>query len=439
MSADVVSTLVLVAIFAIGMWRPVSMGAVALVAAFLLGTTYFHLNSDEIIAGFPGSLFVTLVGVTFLFALARANGTVDWLVNAAVASVRGRVVLIPWVLFALAALITGIGAISAATNAILVPIGMAFAQRYRINPMLVGLSILNGTNAGGFSPIAVYYTIVDGALEKGGVHVGAGGIFAATFLFNLVLNLAAFTLFGGWKLVGRRESTLEDAQPEADVPGGAGGAGGADGVGPVSVLTGPRTRANVTTKVTLVLLVALVVGAVWFDLDVGFLALTAAVLLVVLFPDHAKEGSSGIAWNVVLLIGGIVTYVTMLQEVGVVNSLGKAVAGIDQPLLAGFLILLVGGVVSAFASTNAMFGVLIPLAIPFVLAGNLSAFGITAALCVAASAVDSSPFSTGGALVVANAQESKRDAVFRLLMVWGMSMIGVAPLAAALVFLLPSL
>ncbi|TDC27691.1 hypothetical protein E1265_00835 [Streptomyces sp. 8K308] len=433
MSADVLSTLVLVAIFAIGMWRPVNMGAVALVAAFLLGTTYFGMESGEIIAGFPGSLFVTLVGVTFLFALARANGTVDWLVKAAVGFVRGRVILIPWVLFTLAALITGIGAISAATNAILVPIGMALAQQYRINPMLIGLSILNGTNAGGFSPIAVYYTIVDGALDKSGVHVGAGGIFVATFLFNLVLNLAAFTLFGGWKLRGRRELAPEDTQLEGDAPGGSGGS--------VSVLTATRgrTRADVTTLVTLTLLVALVVGAVWFDLDVGFLALTAAVLLVIFFPGQAKDAASGIAWNVVLLIGGIVTYVTMLQTVGVVDSLGKAVAGIDQPLLAGFLMLLVGAVVSAFASTNAMFGVLVPLAIPFVVAGDMSAFGITAALCVAASAVDASPFSTGGALVVANAEESKRDATFRSLMTWGMSMIAVAPLTAALVFLLPSL
>ncbi|MEU2246658.1 SLC13 family permease [Streptomyces sp. NPDC019224] len=447
MSADLLATLVLVAIFAIGVWRPVNMGAVALVAAFLLGTLYFGLDSDTIISGFPGSLFVTLVGVTLLFALARANGTVDWIVGAAVASVRGRVVLVPWVLFALAALITGIGAITAATNAILIPIGLAFAQRYRIHPMLVGLSILNGANAGGFSPIAVYYTIVDGALDKGGIHVGAGGIFLATFLFSLALNLVAFTLFGGWKLLGRRET--------ATPPGGAAATDDKSGApGPSTTATGtavitapapaatPATgRAHLTPQValTLVLLAGLIVAAVGFGLDVGFLALTAAVLLCVVFPGHAKEAANGIAWNVVLLIGGIVTYVALLEKAGVIASLGDGVAGIGQPLLAGFLLLLVGALVSAFASTNAMFGVLIPLALPLVTAGHFGAFGITAALCVAASAVDSSPFSTGGALVVANAAEEQRDKTFRSLTVWGMSMIGVAPVAAAVAFLLPSM
>lgn len=93
---------------------------------------------------------------------------------------------------------------------------------------------------------------------------------------------------------------------------------------------------------------------------------------------------------------------------------------------------------SAFASTNAMFGALVPLTVPFVLVGDLSAFAITAALCVASSTVDSSPFSTGGALVGANTAKSKQDKVFRSLMVWGMSMIGIAPIAAWLIFVLPA-
>ena len=56
------------------------------------------------------------------------------------------------------------------------------------------------------------------------------------------------------------------------------------------------------------------------------------------------------------------------------------------------------------------------------------------ALCIAASAVDSSPFSTGGALVVANTEEEKREKTFRGMMIWGMSMIVAAPLLAWLLF-----
>lgn len=62
------------------------------------------------------------------------------------------------------------------------------------------------------------------------------------------------------------------------------------------------------------------------------------------------------------------------------------------------------------------------------------------ALCIAASAVDSSPFSTGGALIVASSEDERRTKVFRGLMAWGMPMIAVAPVAAWAVFVLvPSL
>ncbi|MGP4020210.1 SLC13 family permease [Saccharopolyspora sp. 5N708] len=416
MPAELLSVLVLVAVFALAMWRPVNMGAVALVAAFVLGTAYFGLDPDDVAKGFPGSLLVTLVGVTWLFAIAKHNGTVDRIVGRSVQAVGGRVVLVPWVLFLLAAAITGSGAVSAATNAILAPVGLAFAQRYRIHPMLVGLSILNGTNAGGFSPISVYFSIVDGVLVHNGVQVNAGGVFLATFLFNLALNLVAFTLFGGWKLLGRGKVQPAEVEP-ADGPGAA-----------VQRWSGAQV-------LTIALLVLLVIGALGFDLDVGFGALAAAVALTVIFPRQSKDAAAQIGWSVVLLIGGIVTYVTMLQNVGVVDSLGASIAGISQPLLAALLILLVGGLVSAFASTNAMFGALVPLAVPFMASGDIAVFGFVTALCVAASAVDSSPFSTGGALVVANTEESERTRTFRNLMAWGMSMIGVAPLAAWLVFL----
>ncbi len=200
MTPEIVGVVGLVAIFALAMWRKINMGAVALVAAFLLGTFYFSLEAKDISAGFPGNLLVTLVGVTFFFGLARTNGTVDRVVNGAVGLVSGRAALIPWVFFLLAAVITGSGAISAATNAILIPVGLAFATRYRINPVLIGLSIINGTNAGGFSPLAVYFSIVNGVLEGQGIGVDPLPVFLVTFAFNLALNVVAFFVFGGKRL-----------------------------------------------------------------------------------------------------------------------------------------------------------------------------------------------------------------------------------------------
>jgi hypothetical protein len=56
---------------------------------------------------------------------------------------------------------------------------------------------------------------------------------------------------------------------------------------------------------------------------------------------------------------------------------------------------------------------------------------------IGVSVVDSSPFSTSGALVVANAPEDNRDGIFRQLMIWGFSMVAIAPLVTWLVFVVP--
>ena len=57
----------------------------------------YSLGRDE--KGISGDLIHTLVGVTYLFAIARNNGTVDLIARKAVQAVGGRVVLIPWVMF----------------------------------------------------------------------------------------------------------------------------------------------------------------------------------------------------------------------------------------------------------------------------------------------------------------------------------------------------
>jgi hypothetical protein len=68
---------------------------------------------------------------------------------------------------------------------------------------------------------------------------------------------------------------------------------------------------------------------------------------------------------------------------------------------------------------------------------RLPGCGMIIALSIASSVVDSSPFSTSGALVVANSPDDRRDFVFRRLMQWGMSMVLVAPLLAWLIFVVP--
>ena len=68
----------------VGTVLPINMGALGFVAAWLVGHVLPRPDEKEIIAGISGDLILTLVGVTYLFAIARNNGTVDLIVREAV-------------------------------------------------------------------------------------------------------------------------------------------------------------------------------------------------------------------------------------------------------------------------------------------------------------------------------------------------------------------
>ena len=87
MSNELISIIVLVAVFLVATTTGINMGVLGIVAAFVVGTA-MGVSEDDIFAGFPGDLFVILVGVTYLFAIASGNGTVDWLIHARGASRR---------------------------------------------------------------------------------------------------------------------------------------------------------------------------------------------------------------------------------------------------------------------------------------------------------------------------------------------------------------
>jgi len=127
MSLQLLSIAMLVGVFVIATFLNVHMGALAFVATFVVGFGMAGMSEKEILSGFPAGLFVILVGVTFLFAIAKVNGTIDWLVDGAVSLVHGRVWAFPWIMFLIAAGLAGIGAVPPAAVAIIAPTAMRIA------------------------------------------------------------------------------------------------------------------------------------------------------------------------------------------------------------------------------------------------------------------------------------------------------------------------
>jgi len=435
-SPEIISILALVAIFAIATFLPINMGALAFVAAFLVGTLAVGMTTDDIIAGFPGELVLTLIGVTYLFAIAQNNGTVDLLVRGAVKLVAGRVALIPWIMFAVTGVLTAIGALGPAAVAIIAPIALGFAAKYSISPLLMGMMVIHGAQAGGFSPISVYGVTVNNIVAANDLPGSPVAVFLGSLFFNLAIGVVLFLVLGGRKLAGRRVGDEPEVQPaDGDTDAPVSGHGTSAGA---SVDVKERTRGITAEQVlTLVGLVVLVVLALVFDLDIGFVSITIATVLAVFSAARHKGAVMQISWSTVLLIAGVLTFVFVLQEAGTIDYVGESVTGIGAPLLVALLLAYIGGVVSAFASSTAIIGVAISLAVPFLLAGEIGAVGVVVALSVASTIVDVSPFSTNGALVLANAQDVDRDRFYKQILGYSGIVVLVGPLLAWLVFVVP--
>ncbi len=451
MGPEWVAIIALVALFVVGTLLPINMGALAYVAAWLVGMYALDLDEKEILAGISADLVLTLIGVTYLFAIARQNGTVDLIVRKAVGSVGGRVALIPWVMFAVTAVITAIGAASPAACAIIGPIALGFAGRYRISPLMMGMMVVHGAQAGGFSPISIYGTITNSVMEDAGLGASHLTIFFSSLAVNTVMAAILFIVLGGRKLM----SVRMDADGELVHAGGGTAAAPGDRVHPDRSVSRSATGASPTTGtapsedpeqtgstrehvLTLLAFAAVAIVALAFDKNIGFAAITAAVLLSMLTPKAYKDTVKQIAWPTVLLVAGVSTYATILTTAGSPEFVGKWAAGLGAAAIGALILCYVGGVVSAFASSTALLPVIIPIAIPLVAEGGLSAGLFIAALAVSSTIVDVSPFSTNGALMLANKPDTiDENTYYKQILAYGTIVTLVGPLLVWAALVLP--
>ncbi|ANM03097.1 dicarboxylate-carrier MatC N-terminal [Rhizobium phaseoli] len=448
MGIEILAIGLLIAMFIVATIQPINMGALAFAGAFLLGSMTIGMKTTDIFAGFPSDLFLTLVAVTYLFAMAQINGTIDWLVECAVRLVRGRIGLIPWVMFLVAAVITGFGALGPAAVAILAPVALSFAIQYRIHPVMMGLMVIHGAQAGGFSPISIYGGITNQIVAKAGLPFAPTSLFLSSFFFNLAIAVLVFFAFGGAKVVKHVPASSLGPLPELHPEGVSASIRGHGGTPAKPIRehaygtaadTAATLRLNNERFTTLIGLTALGIGALVFKFNVGLVAMTVAVALALLSPKTQKAAIDKVSWSTVLLIAGIITYVGVMEKAGTVDYVANGISSLGMPLLVALLLCFTGAIVSAFASSTALLGAIIPLAVPFLMQGHVSAIGVVAAIAISTTIVDTSPFSTNGALVVANAPDERREQVLKQLLLYSALIAIIGPIVAWLVFVVPGL
>ena len=170
-----------------------------------------------------------------------------------------------------------------------------------------------------------------------------------------------------------------------------------------------------------------VCGVLRIEPDLGVMTLTFGALLTLVDPAFGAKAFARIDWSTAFVVGGIVTYVGVLQKLDAVNLMGQAAMRVGTPFIAALVICLIAALVSAFASTTAVLAALVPLAVPLATSGAVAGWALVTALGVCATIVDSSPFSNTGATLIASTPEEERPRLREMLLRWGLAMVVVGP------------
>ena len=174
MNLAYISLAALVVAILVSCFTELNVGILALALAWVVGVYVGGMPLNDVIGGFPVSLFLTLSGVTLLFAQAQQNRTLDRIAHRAVRVCRGNAGLIPIMFFAPGCALASMGPGNVSTAALLGPMAMAVAGRAAIPAFLMIIMVGNGAQAGALSPFAPTGVIVNGLMGRSACQAMSG-------------------------------------------------------------------------------------------------------------------------------------------------------------------------------------------------------------------------------------------------------------------------
>jgi Na+/H+ antiporter NhaD/arsenite permease-like protein len=397
----------------VGIVRNVNVGPLSLAIALVVGYYIGGVKIRDLIAGYPVNVFLMLAGITYLFAIANINGTLVKLTNYAVKGVRGNVALLPIVLFLLAFGLSSLGPGAITICALMAAPCMLLASQAKIPAFLMAVMVANGTQAGNMSPIAVAGVIVKGLAEKLNLPDWSFILWMNSLVYFFAIGIGAYLLFGGLRLWKQNSATEVSVTMKVDVE--------------------PFNRQQ---YITLAGIAVLVLGVIFFKVDIGFFGFLIGSVLILLGAADEEKAFKAMPWGAIMMVTGVTVLINLMSKIGGMALFADIMAKQSTPftvtLVAGFW----SGLISAYAST---IGVILPAFVPMapdLLAkiGGTDLLGLLSSIILCGHVTDVSPLSTLGAIFIANATEDQdRKKLFKQLLIWGIAM---TPLGAVVCWFL---
>jgi Na+/H+ antiporter NhaD/arsenite permease-like protein len=429
-SIAVLALTALVIALAVSMTSRLNVGWFAIAFAWLIGVYGAGMSPEAVVAGFPVSLFITLAGVTLLFAIAETNGTLARVAERVVGLARGNGRVVPLLFFVLSCVLASVGPGAISTVALVAPLAMAMSGPIAAPPLLTALMVANGANAGNLSPFSSVGIIANGAMARSGLSGHEGQVWFANFAAHVVVAAAAYMFLSRAQSAAEPVETPDAGDTARGVSAGIRHSAVAVGA-PRTVVTRPLAFQQSLTLVVIAGWIAAVLGA---GASLGLSAFAGSALLLVMRAGDDGAAVRRMPWGIIMMVCGVSVLIGVLEKTGGMELFTSVLARIATPSTINGTIAFVTGAISTYSSTS---GVVLPAFLPAVPSlvqqvGGGDPLAVALSINVGASLVDVSPLSTLGALCVAAADPRAGRDLFRGLMIWGVSMTVVGALLCQL-------
>lgn len=379
MNLGLVSLIMLLVAIAIGFWRNSNVGILCIAFSMILGIVY-KLNTKDIIAGFSSSLFIQMVGITYLFSIINGNGTLELLARKMVAMVGSRKHLIPVVIYLLGFVICAVGPGAIPSLAIVPVIAIPVAVSAGINPIMTAVIGDLGVMSGRMSPLTPESAVVRELMEAQGLAGNTIPIMIGMTITALVVAVLVYVYYKGWKV-----DTNETAVNREELP-----------------------KFNVKQWCSLAGLLVLAIGALFFSWNVGLTGFLVGSFLVVIGDAQEKKAIAGIPWNVILMVMGVGILMNIISISGGIDIMVAALEKVMGPHTAAMIMAITAGFMSFFSSgLGVVFPTLIPTASGLASGLGVSAMQLVTVIVIGGTVSGFTPISTTGALIMAGVAQQE--------------------------------
>lgn len=393
----------LIAIF-LGFFRKMNTGLLSIAFALVLGRLA-GIADAEIIKGFNASLFLMLLGVTYLFSLAQLNGTLDLLAQKVIALAGKRIYLIPIIIYVFSTILAAIGPGTVPTMAIMMVFSMALAAEMKISPVLLATLTALGATGGGVSPLAATGIIGINLCAEFGLTGIEKEFLLNGILASTIYAVIVYVLLGGYKLKAQAEGTAKAI-----------------------------AAFNYKQLLTLAGIAAMVLLVMVWRINVGLVSFAVAAVLSFLRVSEEAKALKHIPWGTLLLITGVGVLMQLIIDLGGIDVLSSILVSVMSEKTAAAIMGMTAGIMSWFSSTS---GVVMPTLIPTIphvaqQLGGVNQLELASTITMVANTASISPLSTGGALALAAyasaASDGQKHQQQLFVRMFGVSALGVSVL-----------